>query len=73
MEGNLKLKKGSKTRMWWNLTNVARLGRGWYAIGDMSISSTLSMLYLLLHKATKVYDESFELNVKLPWTKFVLL
>jgi hypothetical protein len=59
--------------MWWNLTNVACLGRGWSAIGDMSTSSILSMLHLLLHRATKVYDESFELNVKLPWTKFVLL
>jgi hypothetical protein len=49
------------------------LGRRWFVIGDMSTSSTLSMLHLLLQRATKVYDESFELNVKLPWIKFVLL
>jgi hypothetical protein len=59
--------------IWWNLTNVACLGREWSIIGDMNTSSTLSMLHLLLQRATKVYDESFELNVKLPWTKFVLL
>lgn len=56
--------------MWWNLTNVACLGRGWYVIGDMNTSSTLTLLF---HKATKVYDEPFEFNVKLPWTKFDLL
>lgn len=52
-------------------TNIAYLGKRWFVIGDLSISSTLSRLHLLLHKVAKAYDAS-KFNPKLPWTKFTL-
>jgi hypothetical protein len=71
MEGNLKLNKGSKTSICWK-NQYGYLGKRWFVIGDLSISSTLSRLHLLLHKVAKAYDASSKFNPKLPWTKFTL-
>jgi hypothetical protein len=42
------------------------LGKGGSIIGDLSISSTLSRLHLLLQKVAKAYDASSKFNPKLP-------